>query len=170
MWGKERKRITKLNSGYQYLFMFINCLTKHLLVYPIKSRSGPEIYIAMEKAIQSAGLKCNKDKIVETSIHCDQEFLTSALKKLCNEHCINLYYTQSQHKASMIERCIRTFKSTMVKQMEGKRSENWLSWLKSMVSQYNADTIHSSTGLTPNQGEKYPFYCFIKLFEKYAKK
>ena len=169
IWGSERKRISKMNSGFQYLFMFVNCLTKFLLVYPIKDRSGLEIRNAMEKAIKTTGLHCDKEKYLKTSIHCDQEFLTSTLKELCEKHCINLYYTQSKHKSSMIERCIRTIKSMMVKRMESKRSEHWLPWLKSMVNQYNADMIHSSTGLTPNQGEKYPFYCFIKLFEKYAK-
>ena len=169
MWGNERKRISEFNSGYQYLFMFLNCLTKHLLVYPIKSRAGLEIYNAMEKAIKSSGLKCDKEGFFRTSIHCDQEFLTSALKKMCKKYCINLYYTQSNHKASMIERLIRTFKSMMVKRMEAKRSEHWLTWLKPMVNQYNENMVHSSTGLTPNQGEKYPFYCFIKLLEKYSK-
>ncbi len=168
LFGAERDRIAELNSGYKYFFMYINALTKHLLVYPIKSRKGSEILKAFKKSILKSGLNCER-KAPSTSIHCDQEFLTNKIKKLCKDNCINIYYSQSDHKSALIERAIRSFKAMMVRRMEAKRSEKWVPWLDSLVNQYNSQMIHSSIRMTPNEAELHPSLAWIRLLEKYSR-
>ena len=91
LFGGERDRIALLNSGFKYFFMFINALTKHLIVHPIKSREGSEILKAFKESLLKSGLSCEREG-PSCSIHVDQEFLTKQIKELCKNNCVNIYY------------------------------------------------------------------------------
>ena len=168
LFGSERDRISLQNSGYKYFFMLINCLTKYLVVIPIKSKKGSEILTAFKKWAESLDLKCSSEGWL-TCIHVDQEFVQKKIKDFCKKHCLNIYFSQGDHKSSIIERAVRTFKNMMVKRMEANRSEKWDKWLKSLINQYNNETIHSSIRMTPKDAETYPSFAFIRLVEKYNK-
>ena len=168
LFGSERDRISHQNSGYKYFFMIINCLTKYLVVIPIKSKEGNEILSAFKKWANDLHLKCDSEGWI-TSIHVDQEFIQKKINKFCKSRCLNIYFSQGDHKSAIIERAVRTFKNMMVRRMEGSRSEKWEKWLNSLLNQYNNEIIHSTIGMTPKDAEKYPSFAFIRIIEKFYK-
>ena len=166
VFGDERNRIASENSGFKYFFVWINCLTKFVQIYPIKSRKGGEILKAFKKALNSSGIGCS-DPI--TNIQVDMEFLNRNIRKFCKTKCVNIYYSQSDYKMSIVERFIRSFKHLLVLRMETNRTEKWEQFLPDILKQYNDLTIHTAHGMTPKNAEIHPNIAWIRLVEKYNK-
>ena len=64
-----------------------------------------------------------------------------------------MYYTESDHKASMAERFVKYCKEKVATRMEALHTEHWTPLLKDVVLQYNTTRKQSSTGLTPMTAE-----------------
>ena len=172
LFGENRNRISKLNNGSKYILIIINSLTKRVYAYPLTDRKNENIIKTLKNAFKDIGLKeCKNEKHFISNLQVDKEFIVGKeLQKFFRNYCLNLYYTQSDFKASMAERFIRYCKEKLASRMEALRTENWIPLLKDIVIQYNTTRKHSTTGLTPMTAEKYPSAALIRILEKNYKK
>ena len=114
--------------------------------------------------------KCTTKKYFSTNIQVDQEFTVGKnLQKFFKDWCVNVYYTQSKHKACMAERFIRYLKEKLASRME-RRTEVWLPLLKDTIKQYNTLRKQTTIDMTPQTAEKYPSMAFVKIVEKNIRK
>ena len=170
LFGKERSRISELNNGAQYILAFMNCLTKKVYAYPLKSRTNADIISVLKQTFRDAKIGCKNNENEISNIQVDKEFLTNELRNFFKKNCINAYHSESDFKASMIERWIRTLKEGLVARLEGNYTERWLEPLQDFVTQYNENLVHSSTKLTPNMAEMFPSVALVRISESMAKK
>jgi hypothetical protein len=77
-----------------------------------------------------------------------REFYNTEFRRLMDKYGVNHYSTQSNLKASIVERFNRTLKSYMWKQFSLQGTYRWVDSLQSLVDRYN-NNVHSSTGFKP---------------------
>ena len=174
LFGDNRDRISKKegNENMKYILIIINALTKYAYAYPLPDRQNKNIIKALETAFKDMNLKkCPRKNFFETNIQVDQEFIVGKkLQQFFKDWCINVYYTQSKHKACMAERYVRYLKEKLVNRMESKKTEVWVPLLKDLLKQYNTLRKQNTTDMTPKTAEKYPSLAFVKILEKNVKK
>ena len=172
LFGSNRDRISELNNSSKYILILINSLTKRVYAYPLTNRENLTIKKVLKTAFKDMGLKkCKHEKYFSTNLQVDKEFIVGKdLQKFFKTFCINVYYTQSDFKASMAERFVKYCKEKVASRMEALRTENWIPLLKDLVLQYNTLRKHSSTGLTPMTAEKYPSAALIRILERNSKR
>ena len=174
LFGDNRDRISKEkgNENMKYILIIINALTKYAYAYPLPDRQNKNIIKDLETAFKDMNLKkCPRKNFFETNIQVDQEFIVGKkLQQFFKDWCINVYYTQSKHKACMAERYVRYLKEKLVNRMESKKTEVWVPLLKDLLKQYNTLRKQNTTDMTPKTAEKYPSLAFVKILEKNVKK
>ena len=77
-----------------------------------------------------------------------KEFYNVGVKTLLEDNNIKYLSTQSDKKASIVERFNRTLKTMMWKYFYSKGTYNWVDVLNDLVSNYN-NTKHSSILMKP---------------------
>lgn len=136
-------RYSKQNRGYKYILVVIDCFSKYVWTYPLKTKTASEVSKAMEKILQ-------KDGRVPRNLQSDngKEFYNREFKKLMSRYNINHYSTYSVKKASIVERVIRTLKSMLYKQFSLRGKYKWDDILETVTQNYN-NRKHSMTGMKP---------------------
>ena len=94
--------------GYKYILTVIDIFSKYSWCIPLKSKTGTEITESFEKIFKDSGRICKKLWVDK-----GKEFHNKLLKKLLDQHNIELYSTESELKACVIERYNRTLKDMM---------------------------------------------------------
>lgn len=134
------------NRGYKYVLVVIDCFSKFLWTYGLKSKSMTEVSTAMKYILE------NSNGRIPKNIQTDQgtEFFNSKFATLMKKFKINHYNSYSIIKASMAERVIRTVKSRLYKLFTLHANYNWIDGLLDRVTEEYNDTKHHTTKLKPN--------------------
>lgn len=131
----------RVNKGYRYVLIVINCFSKFAWARPLKTKTGTEVTSAFENILQS--LKSD----VPTNLQVDdgKEFWNKQFQDLCKKYKINLYSTYSVLKATIVERLIRTIKNLIYKKFSLRGQYKWFDILQEVITTYN-NTPHSTIG------------------------
>lgn len=136
--------ISKFNSNYRYILIVIDAFSKYAWTYPLKCKTGDEVYNAFKVILARSG---RIPKNLQTDL--GTEFYNKKFKKLMHENSINHYSTYTVKKASIAERFIRTLKSKMYKQFSLKGNYKWIDGtLDNLVHTYN-HTFHRTINQKP---------------------
>ena len=102
--------ISKYNNGYKFLLTCIDVFSKYACVIPLKNKSGKTLVEAYKNSFKSSQRK-------PIMIHSDKgsEFTNRLFQQYLKEEGIHFYTTNSEVKASIVERFNRTLKSRMWK-------------------------------------------------------
>ena len=132
----------RFNGGHKYLLTVIDCFTKYAWAVAVKSKSAGDVMRAM-----SSVFKIHKSP---KNLQTDQgrEFYNVEFQRLMDKFGVNHYSTQSNLKASIVERFNRTLKSEMWKQFSLRGSYRWIDIINSLLDRYN-NKVHRSTGMKP---------------------
>lgn len=157
----EMIQFSKVNKGYKYILVIIDCFSKYAIAVPVKSKSAYEI----EKA-----LKPVLDKHPMRHLQTDKgtEFYNVRVKSLLDKYNINHYSTFSDKKASIVERLNRTLKSKMWQAFSEQGSYKWLDLLQKIVQNYN-NTRHRTIGMKPIEVNKNNEFLILKRLIKNRK-
>lgn len=138
----------KENDGYRYILVVINCFSKYLWAYPLKTKTGREVAEVMKKIFENSSTP-------PKHLQSDQgsEFLSKEVQKLLKQYKIKHYFTYSEKKASIVERAIRTFKSMLWKELNIIGSYKWYNLLPDIVYKYN-NNKHRTIGMKPSEVTK----------------
>lgn len=129
--------VAKVNKGYKYILVIIDCFSKFVWTAPVKTKTKSEITNAFQQLLNKSGLS-------PTNLQTDlgKEFYNNEFSKLMTLYKINHYSSYSTKKASIVERVIKTLKGKLYKYFSLAGNYKWVgNPLNSIVDSYN-DTVH----------------------------
>ena len=154
------------NDDFTFILTCIDCFSKYAWAIPIVNKQADNIILAL-KAILKSG---RKPKRLQTDK--GTEFLNRKVQSFLNQHNIQLFTTQSDKKASIVERFNRTLKGRMYKYFTAKNTYRYVDVIQSLVDGYN-NTYHRSIKMKPASVRKrhqtiirQHLYGVLKLSEK----
>jgi len=132
----------KLNNGYKYILVVINCFSKYVWAFPLKTKTGTEVSKNMENLFKQHTPPNN----LQTDM--GKEFFNKDFEKVTTKHGVNHYSVFSEKKASIVERVNRTLKNWMWKEFNLQGNYKWLNLLPQIVLRYN-NTKHRTIKMKP---------------------
>jgi hypothetical protein len=135
----------KDNKGYSNFLACIDVLSKKGYAEPMKSKDMGSTTKAFSEILKRA--HPNKPEKLQTDR--GKEFYNRLFKDIMKNNNILLYSTDSDKKACVAERFIKTLKETIKTDMDARTSNNWISTFPKIVQSYNS-TPHKSIGMSPD--------------------
>ena len=135
--------IKKFNNGFCFILTCIDVFSKFAWAIPLKSKNAKNTLEAFQSIILNG-------KRIPKKIHCDKgsEFINKDFGSYLIEKKIKLYNTNSELKASIVERFNRTLKEKMWRFFTKTGENKWLDVLSSLVNSYN-NSYHRSIKINP---------------------
>lgn len=133
----------KINKGYKYVLVVIDCYSKFVWTRPLKSKTGPETSKAVEDIFKQGRVPKN----LQTDR--GKEFYNVHWSKIMNAYRVNHYSTYSVKKAAIAERVIRTLKTLLYRAFSLRGKHLWMDILNEVTNTYN-NRIHSTTKMKPS--------------------
>ena len=129
------------NGGYRYLLTVIDVFSKFAWARPVKTKSGKDVTAAMKSILQEG----RKPKLYQ--VDKGKEFYNQHFNSLMDESKIHMYSTESNLKASIVERFNRTLKNLMYKQFSLQGNYKWLKILPDLMDlqQYKTSNYKNET-------------------------
>lgn len=139
----DMQALSKFNAGYKYILVVIDCFSKYAWAFPLKQKTKEIVC----KEFQTLFTKGRYPKNLQTDM--GTEFYNNVFKKEIEKYRINHYSTYSTKKASIVERFIRTLKTSLYKEFSLKGNYKWIDGtLENKVFKYN-HTFHRTVGIPP---------------------
>ena len=139
---------SKQNDGYKYFVVFIDVFSKLAHAFAVRSLSGEEIVGAMQKLLSVSNTKPDKFRS-----DLGVEFKNKQVASFLKEQGIDHFFAQSDKKANVAERFIRTIKTKLVRYMKKNKTVKWVDVLPDMVESYN-NSFHRTLGKSPAEVKK----------------
>src|SRR5258707_6076668 len=131
------------DKGFHYILTVKDCFSKYSWAVPLKNKQSQTVINAFKNIIEQS-------KRSPTKLWTDagSEFINKQFKKFLEENKIELYHTNNEGKAVVIERFNRTLKEKMWFKFTVNGNKQWLNILQDITNQYN-HSIHRSIKMTP---------------------
>ena len=140
----DMQKYSSKNSGFNFILVVIDCFSKKLWTYSLKSKRGKEtadglrhIFLQMKYPVQTI--------IFDQGL----EYVNQYVNMLLNEFSIHSYHIKSKHKASTAERVNKTIKQSIWKYFTETSKERWVDTIDDIVSNYN-QTYHNTIKMAPH--------------------
>ena len=135
--------LREANDGYRFILCVIDIFSKYAWCEPIEDKKARTILKMLKKIITG-------QKVTPFYLWCDEggEFKNKIIEKYLKENNIIMYSTYGEHKASVVERFIRTIKTWIWKIFTAKHTRNWVDELQPLIKYYN-NKVHSTTKMKP---------------------
>lgn len=153
----DMRSLSSDNNNYAYILTVIDVFSKKGWAVSIKNKKGITVLEAIKQVLE---------KNMPQRIHADQglEFFNKDCKSYLKKHGIELYFTNSEMKAAIVERFNRTIKDKMWRYFEFNNSFKYIDILDDLINSYN-NTYHRSIKTTPNKvTEKNKEKIFFNLY------
>ena len=134
--------LAKHNQQTRYFLLAVDVFSRYAWTRPLKTKGG----VHMVDAFQSIFAEGRHPSRIRSDK--GTEFLNAKLQEYLREKGVKSFVTQSDVKASLAERCIKTLKSKLSKYMTHKNTFTWLPALEKVTDSYNA-SVHRSLGMAP---------------------
>lgn len=138
------QRLSKMNDGVRYLLVSVDGLSRFLFLRALKNKTGKACRDALQDIFDKSGrvpLKICADK--------GREWYCSEVNSLLKSQDVKLYSTEnSDIKAFLAERCIRTLRTKLQRYLTHTGSGRYIDVLHHIVDMYN-QTVHSTTQARP---------------------
>ena len=138
----DLRSISRENDNYVFLLIVIDVFSKYLWVVPLKNKKSTTVKDAFEKIFVKGR--------IPKKIHTDQgtEFFSKETEKFLEKLGIKLYYINSEMKAAVAERVIRTLKEKLYRYFTFSQNHRYLENLQEIVDSYN-NSYHRSIKTKP---------------------
>ena len=135
-------KFAESNQGVRFILVVIDVFSKHLWLQPLKDKKGPSI-VETFRTIFNEG---RKPKRIRTDK--GQEFRAKVVQSLFKSKSIRHMFAESDVKASVSERVIKTIKSKIYRYFTHKQSYEYVNELQSFAEGYNK-TVHRTIDMSP---------------------
>ena len=131
--------LARFNKGYKFLLTCIDVFSKFAWVVPLKNKTGESLVNGFQSILDlgRSPEKLQTDK--------GTEFLNRNVQSFLKENNIHFSTTNSELKASVLERFNRTLKTHMWKYFTAKNNRVYIDNLQDIVHGYN-NSYHRSLG------------------------
>jgi transposase InsO family protein len=140
----EKTKTSRHNKGTRYLLTVIDCFSKFAWVIPTKSKSGKDVLDAFQKLFFESAPR--KPKLLQTDK--GKEFVNSKVQSYLRSLGVKHFSTNSEMKASMVERFNRTINSLIERYLTANQTERYIDVLQDLVNNYN-HSYHSVIEMKP---------------------
>ena len=135
----------KSNKGYKYVAVCIDVFSRFAFALPTKSKTGAEIAPIIARMIESS--EYPPPKKVQTDL--GKEFYNKNVKEMFNKYSIQHYSVNSQFKAAIVERFIRTLREKLNRYFTHTGKKVWVDVLPSLILSYNSSPHRSLFNMKP---------------------
>ena len=144
----DMKNLSRYNRGVKYLLTVVDVLSKYAWVVPMKNKTGAEQKRAFESILKEGRkpLRLQTDK--------GSEFYNKSFQDYLAQQKITHFNTQSDTKASVVERFNKTLKQRLYRALTANATLKYLDFLPDLVKGYNA-SVHNATGVAPKNVSMY---------------
>jgi len=154
IWSADLVEMPK-EGKFKYILTVIDLYTKFAWAIPLTDKKGITIADTFQKIMKDSG----RAPIKVWTDH-GNEFYNQNIKKLPFE----IYSTNNEGKAVVIERFNRTLKQMMFKLFTESGSQKWLHLLSDVVKTYN-NKVHRTIGTTPQKASDNPKTIIYKVYK-----
>jgi len=140
----DLQSLQKYNEGYKYLLTCIDIFSKYAWAVPLKSKTSSSIIDAFKIIFKSRRLPYKLQTDAGT------EFVNKDVQKFLKSLDIDFFTTNSEMKASVVERFNRTLKERMWKIFTKFNSYTYFNFLPQLLNNYN-NSLHRTIGMKPSQ-------------------
>ena len=144
IWQLDLVDVSKLssqNQGYNFILTAIDVLGKKAQAIKLKNKNQNTVTNAFAKMIKTT-------KPSKIQVDNGKEFYNSVFEKLLKDNDIKMYSTDSDVKASIVERFNRTLKEKMWRYFTEKQTNKWIDILDDLIDSYN-NSYHRSIKIEP---------------------
>jgi len=135
--------ISEYNEGYKYVLVVIDVFSKFLFAKPMKKKDAKSTKVAFIEILKNSQ---RKPKQLQTDD--GKEFVNAEFKKFLLENEINFFTVQSENKACIVERVIRTLKEKLYRYFTHYNTYKFIDVLDDIVDNYNG-TFHRTIKMAP---------------------
>ncbi len=137
------KNLSKSNDHVQYILIVIDCLSRRAFVHPLKDKTGKSVEVGLRYVLRPLkGVKFLQ------SDH-GTEYYNQHVRSFLEQNNITHYSTHNTEiKAALAERFIRTLRSKIAHYMTANQTERYIDVLQQLVVAYNRST-HRSIKMRP---------------------
>jgi transposase InsO family protein len=138
--------LSRFNNKFSCILVVIDVVTRFAWAQEMKSKSGVETAAAFKKI-----LKRSHPRLPE-KLHTDKgtEFYNKHFKELMKRKDIILYSTESENKAAIAERFVRTLKELIYRFLEHTGTRKYTNQLQNLLQTYNS-TYHDTIKMPPEE-------------------
>ena len=126
----DMQKYARMNKGYKYIFSNIDVFSKYAWSFPIKSKKISDIKPCFQKIFKE-----RKTKFIWSDK--ESSFFSKEMLKFFEEHNIEIYYTNSNLKAVVIERFNKSLRELMMKEFVKNNNTVWYNILPKLIKFYN---------------------------------
>ena len=138
----DMSRLSKFNSGFKYILIFIDVFSRLCQAVPVKTKDG----LVMTKALRDILESGYFDNLRRLNSDEGKEFYNKHVDQLLKSKGIILYSVSSREiKASLAERVIRTIKGKLYRYMSHNNTKRYVDILPDVIESYN-NSAHTSLG------------------------
>ena len=147
----DMQKYYRINKGYKYIFTNIDIFSEYSWAFPLKTKTLKEIKYCFQKIFKE-----RKPKFIWS----DQEsaFFSKEMLKLFENNNVEIYYTNSNLKAVVIERFNISLRELMMKSFVKNNNTIWYNILRNLIKKYN-NRYHRTIKMKPvdvnKSNEKY---------------
>lgn len=139
----DLSKFAKYNRGVKYLLTAIDVFSKYAYAIPLKRKNAASVLAALKTLFKKLGAV----KHIESDK--GKEFWNSSCRKFFAQKGVNHYSSESEYKASVVERFNRTLKNKLYRIFTYRNSFKYVDILNSVLKSYNS-SVHRSTGFSPH--------------------
>ena len=137
------RSLGRLNGGYTYILTCIDIFSKFAFAVPLKHKTGQQVAAALNSIFQQrAPALLSVDKGLE--------FKNPPVKAVLDKYSVNMFSTESELKAAIVERFNRTLKDRMFRYFTANYTKRWIEVLPELIKNFNSSQ-HRSIHMTPVQ-------------------
>jgi hypothetical protein len=138
---------SRTNNGYNWILVCIDVFSKFVWIKLLKTKAANPVAVAFREIISDGRKPIN--------LQCDEgtEFINTTFKRLCREQNINLYHVESDKKASIVERVLRTLKEKLWRVFTDRGQYIYHDIIDDIIQNYN-NCYHRSIKCKPAEVNK----------------
>ena len=139
-------KIEKFNNGTKYILTVIDVFSKYAWAVPLPSKEGKHVAEALRTI-----MKRRTPRLLW--VDKGTEFYNRTFQKFLREHDIEMYSTNNEGKAVVVERFNRTLKNWMWKYFSEHNTSKYIDVLDDLLESYN-NRKHRTVKMTPTQASQ----------------
>jgi transposase InsO family protein len=132
------------NDGYRYILTCIDVLSRHAWAVPVRSKASDDMLDAMHALFDMASPRKPKRLQTDKGV----EFYNARVRKFLADRGVELFSTNSDKKAAIVERFNRTLKTRLYKHFTAWNTRKYVDILSDIVRGYNR-AYHRTIGRRP---------------------